>query len=97
MVAGVDPVAEIAASYQDEFGIPCATDLDGMLAQKDVEAVIVSTPHSLHAPLGIEAAKAGKPQGRPSKRRQDGEARVGHAELGSKTHGLDVVFDRGVR
>jgi predicted dehydrogenase len=60
MVAGVDPVAEIAASYQDEFGIPCTTDLDGMLAQKDVEAVIVSTPHYLHAPLGIEAAKAGK-------------------------------------
>ena len=60
MVAGVDPVAEIASSYEAEYGIPCGTDLDEVLAREDVDAVIVSTPHYLHAPLGIEAAKAGK-------------------------------------
>ena len=59
MVAGVDPVAEIASSYEAEYGIPCGTDLDAMLVRDDVDACIVSTPHYLHAPLGIEAAKAG--------------------------------------
>lgn len=60
MVAGVDPVEEIAASYERDFGIPCGTDLDALLARDDVDAVVVSTPHYLHAPLGIEAANAGK-------------------------------------
>ena len=60
MVAGVDPVEELAASFESEFGIPCGSDLDGLLARVDVDAVIVSTPHYLHAPLGVEAAKAGK-------------------------------------
>ncbi|MEE2753197.1 MAG: Gfo/Idh/MocA family oxidoreductase [Candidatus Latescibacterota bacterium] len=60
MVAGVDPVEDVAASYEKEFGIPCGTDLDAMLARDNVDAVIVSTPHYLHAPLGVEAANAGK-------------------------------------
>jgi len=59
-VAGVDPVPEMAASYEAEYGIPCSTSLDDVLANPDVDAVIVSTPHNLHVPLGIEAAKAGK-------------------------------------
>ena len=60
MIAGVDPVDEVAKSYEAEFGIPCGTDLDALLAREDVGAVIVSTPHYLHVPIGIAAAKAGK-------------------------------------
>jgi UDP-N-acetyl-2-amino-2-deoxyglucuronate dehydrogenase len=60
MVAGVDPVEDVATSYEAEYGIPCGTDLDALLSRDDIGAVIVSTPHYLHAPLGIEAAKAGK-------------------------------------
>jgi predicted dehydrogenase len=60
MIVGMDPVEHVAKSYQDRFGIPCSTSLDDVLGHGDVDAVIVSTPHSLHAPLGIEAAKAGK-------------------------------------
>jgi len=60
MVAGVDPVEEVVSSYEAEFGIPCGTDLEAMLGREDVDAVIVSTPHYLHAPLGIQAAEAGK-------------------------------------
>ena len=60
MVAGMDPVPEIAASYEAEYGIPCSTSLDDVLNNPDVDAVIVSTPHNLHAPIGIKAAEAGK-------------------------------------
>ena len=60
MVAGMDVVEEVARSYEQTYGIPCTTDLDGLLGNPEVEAVVVSTPHHLHAPLGIKAAKAGK-------------------------------------
>ena len=60
MIAGVDAVPEMATSYEAEYGIPCGTDLDALLARDDVQAVIVSTPHYLHAQLGMEAAKSGK-------------------------------------
>jgi predicted dehydrogenase len=60
MVVGMDPVPEMAETYADHFGIPCSTSIDDVLDHPDVDAVIISTPHNLHAPLGIEAAKAGK-------------------------------------
>ena len=60
MVAGMDVVEDVARSYEETFGIPCTTDLDDVLGNPEVEAVVVSTPHHLHVPLGIEAAKAGK-------------------------------------
>jgi len=60
MVAGVDPVAHVAASYQETYDIPCSTDLDDVLGRDDVDAVVLSVPHDLHVPLGIQAAKAGK-------------------------------------
>jgi predicted dehydrogenase len=60
MVVGVDPVEHVARSYQERFEIPCSTDLDDVLNHPDVDAVVVSTPHYLHVPLGIAAARAGK-------------------------------------
>jgi predicted dehydrogenase len=59
-LAGVDPRPDIASSYQATYGIPCSTSLDDVLHNPDVDAVIVSTPHYLHVPLGIAAAEAGK-------------------------------------
>lgn len=60
MVIGMDPLPDIAASYEARYGIPCTTSLDEVLHHPGVDAVIISTPHNLHAPLGIEAARAGK-------------------------------------
>jgi len=60
MVAGTDPVSHAAESYEETYGIPCSTDLDHVLQNPDVDAVVVSTPHYLHAPLGVKAAEAGK-------------------------------------
>ena len=60
MIVGVDPVEHVARSYQERFEIPCSSNLDDVLNHPGVDAVIVSTPHYLHVPLGIAAAKAGK-------------------------------------
>lgn len=60
MIAGMDPVDEIARSYQERFAIPCSTNLDDVLNHPGVEAVVISTPHNTHVPLGIKAARAGK-------------------------------------
>ena len=60
MIVGMDPVDHVARSYQERFEIPCSTDIDDVLGHPDVDAVIVSTPHYLHVPLGIRAAQAGK-------------------------------------
>ncbi len=60
MVVGVDVVDHVAKSYEETFKIPCSTNLDDVLNHPEVEVVIVSTPHFLHAPLGIQAANAGK-------------------------------------
>jgi predicted dehydrogenase len=60
MVFGVDTVEHVAQSYSEAFGIPCSTNLADVLENPDVDAVVISTPHHLHAPLGIQAAEAGK-------------------------------------
>ena len=60
MIVGMDPVEHVARSFQERFEIPCSTNLDDVLSHPGVDAVIVSTPHYLHVPLGIAAAKAGK-------------------------------------
>jgi predicted dehydrogenase len=60
MVTGVDPVEHVARSFGETYNIETTTDLESVLSSDEVEAVIVSTPHYLHAPLGIAAARAGK-------------------------------------
>ncbi|HTP81011.1 MAG TPA: Gfo/Idh/MocA family oxidoreductase [Bacteroidota bacterium] len=41
-------------------GIPAFTDFSTMLRKTDATIVNICTPHGLHAPMAIEAAKAGK-------------------------------------
>ncbi len=47
-------------------GLAAATDarysarIEDLLGSSDVDAVLISTPHNLHAPLAIQAAEAGK-------------------------------------
>lgn len=42
------------------FSAPTTTDIGEVLQNPDVDAVYIATPHYLHAPLGIQAAEAGK-------------------------------------
>ncbi|MCP5120505.1 MAG: Gfo/Idh/MocA family oxidoreductase, partial [bacterium] len=60
MVIAMDPVPDVAASFGETFGTPHTTDLGELLAHPEVEAVVVSAPHVLHAPLTVQAAEAGK-------------------------------------
>jgi len=49
-----------AAAAQAEFGVPCETSYDALLARRDVDAVCLCTPSGLHAAQTLAAARAKK-------------------------------------
>lgn len=50
-----------AKSVAEKYGAQyCSTDYKEVLDDKDVDIVLIATRHNLHAPLIVEAAKAGK-------------------------------------
>lgn len=51
---------QVAKRAQQWGGVRTHANATELLAQNDIDAVIVATPNFLHAPLAIEAAKAGK-------------------------------------
>ncbi|HLH73697.1 MAG TPA: bi-domain-containing oxidoreductase, partial [Chloroflexota bacterium] len=50
----------IAADMGRRYNVPYTSDIDFLLDQSNVEAVLISVPHYLHAPLAIRAAERGK-------------------------------------
>lgn len=61
LVAVVDPMtrdAERAASFGE--GVAVAARPEGVLADPEVDAVVIATPTRFHAPLIVDAARAGK-------------------------------------
>ena len=48
------------AGFADEHGLRLEESLDALLADPDVDAVVLATPHSLHARQTVAAAEAGK-------------------------------------
>lgn len=62
IAALADVVAENLQNVGDQFDVPAQnryTDYREMLAKTDIDAVIIATPHSLHAEQVIESASAG--------------------------------------
>jgi len=61
LVAVASRAQETADRFGDEFSVPrrCA-GYDKLLADPDVQAVYISTPHPMHAEWAIKAAEAGK-------------------------------------
>ncbi len=57
----LDVDAEGGAAFAAEHGIDFTTDFAAVLADDNVDAVILATPHSLHEEQIIAAAGAGKP------------------------------------
>ena len=51
---------EMAKDLGERYQVPYTTDLQELLANPDVDAVYIATPHYLHAPLTIQSLEAGK-------------------------------------
>ncbi|MCC6694469.1 MAG: bi-domain-containing oxidoreductase [Candidatus Hydrogenedentes bacterium] len=61
LVAVVNRTGAKAKQAAEKYGAAyCTTDVNQVLADDAVKAVIIATRHNLHAPLAIAAAKAGK-------------------------------------
>jgi UDP-N-acetyl-2-amino-2-deoxyglucuronate dehydrogenase len=60
LTAVCDVLEDVAAAAAAEHGVPHYADLDRLLADADVEAVSLGTPHHLHAPQAVRALEAGK-------------------------------------
>lgn len=60
LVACYDPSARLAEQVAAAHGARAAHSPEEIFASADVDAVFLAVPHHLHAPLGAEAAEAGK-------------------------------------
>jgi len=58
MVMDID--ARVANDLGQTYGVPSTTSVDDLLENPQVEAVYIAVPHFLHAPLTIQALRAGK-------------------------------------
>jgi predicted dehydrogenase len=58
--AGATRTPEKAAGFAEQHGIAMAADYAGLLADPNVDAVVLATPHSQHSAQIIAAARAGK-------------------------------------
>ena len=60
-VATMDVKLDLAEDLAEEAGAATFTDnYEEILDNPDVEAVVISTPHALHVPMGIQAARKNK-------------------------------------
>jgi len=60
IVAGYSRSEEKRQAFQSELGIPAMPDLRTLLADPDIEGVILTVPNEQHFPLAEEVAKARK-------------------------------------
>ena len=56
----MDIRGELAEKMAAGHGARVSTRVEDILADKEVQGVVISTPHSLHEPLTVQAARAGK-------------------------------------
>jgi predicted dehydrogenase len=56
----MDTRPETLSDLAELYHAPTTTDYDTVLGNPEVDAVYIATPHNLHAPMGIRAARAGK-------------------------------------
>jgi len=55
-----DPHLDLARRLASSCGARADADADAVIESPHVDAVVISTPHHLHAPLALRAANAGK-------------------------------------
>lgn len=60
LVRGVDPRVAELGEVSEKFGIPITANLDDVLEDSSIEAVVLATPHSVHEDQIVACAQAGK-------------------------------------
>ncbi|MFL5886020.1 MAG: Gfo/Idh/MocA family oxidoreductase, partial [Thermoleophilaceae bacterium] len=60
LVAAFDPVERLAQDIANRSGAEVAASSEALVEHPDVDAVLLSVPHHLHAPLALQAIAAGK-------------------------------------
>lgn len=60
LVAACRNDAERIAAFASAFGCRAHVDYRELLADSDVDTVVIASPHHLHETMGIDAARAGK-------------------------------------
>jgi predicted dehydrogenase len=60
VVTGFSRTEETRKAFEKEVGCRSADSLDALLADDEVEGVLIVTPHSTHADIIVQAASAGK-------------------------------------
>ena len=61
-VTGVLRHPENARAYAEKQGLTLESDLSKVLANPAIDAIVLATPHTIHAEQVLAAAKAGKPR-----------------------------------
>src|SRR5579884_716577 len=56
----MDVSERVARDLGQTYGVPHTTSVEELLANPRVDAVYIAVPHYLHAPLAIQAIRAGK-------------------------------------
>src|SRR5918997_5927598 len=60
-VAGVLRHPENARDYAERNGLTLHSDLDAVLSDPAIDAIVLATPHTVHAEQILAATRAGKP------------------------------------
>jgi predicted dehydrogenase len=60
VAAVCDRSPEVLRDLARQFEVPALREYEELLARDDINAVLLSLPHMLHAPLAIQAVQAGK-------------------------------------
>jgi predicted dehydrogenase len=60
IVSGYSRTDDNRRAFERDFGVSCVADLASMLADPQIEGVILTVPNEQHLPLAREVAKAGK-------------------------------------
>ncbi len=60
IVVGYSRSEEKRAAFQQELGVPAAASMQAILADPEIQGVILTVPNEQHLPMAREVAKSGK-------------------------------------
>jgi predicted dehydrogenase len=59
VVGGADVAAGSREEFAAEFGVPTYDTHEALLAEEDVDALVITTPNRFHEPVAVAALEAG--------------------------------------